>query len=191
MPRLSACSSAMPNSVAYLRTSSVFFIEQNCRLVPTPGSRGAGMFPRFTVFAAQPLHGFPVVRHDAFLWVIGNRPADLHTDVGEDAARGGDVTFLDVGDRAAAFLDGGEEVEHVPTRGGRGVQFNVLLGHVLWIFLLFIHALEVEGLGVLVERDEVSAHGARFERAFLPVDEERPRVVGIRRGAPGAMLPHT
>src|SRR6185295_14531899 len=64
-------------------------------------SRGAGMLPRFAVFAAQSLRGFSVVCHDAFRWVIDNRPADLHSEVGEDAARSRDVTFLDVGDRAA------------------------------------------------------------------------------------------
>src|SRR5216117_2373440 len=48
-------------------------------------SRGAGMFPRFAIFPVQSFRGFPVVRHEAFLWFIRNWPANLHRHVGEDA----------------------------------------------------------------------------------------------------------
>ena len=43
---------------------------------------------------------------------------------------------------------------------------------------------------VVVVGDEIGAHGAGFERAFVTVDDERPRIVGIEAVAPQvAMLP--
>src|SRR5947207_15053814 len=100
------------------------------------------------------------------------------------------MAFLDVGDGAAAFLDGGKEVEHVPASGRRGVEFYVLLSDILGILLPLIHAFEVDRLGVFIHRDEVGSHGAGLERAFLAVDEKRPGVIGVGRRAPSAVLPY-
>jgi hypothetical protein len=40
-------------------------------------------------------------------------------------------------------VDGGQEVEHVQARGRRGVEFNVLLRHVLGVLLALENAVLV------------------------------------------------
>src|SRR2546425_4575986 len=91
---------------AAFRTAGLWRPEE--RIGSAPGSRNAGMIPGCAVRPAQNLGGFGVPYNHAPLRVVNYRPADLHSDVGEDATRGGDVAFLDIGNRAAAFLDGGE-----------------------------------------------------------------------------------
>ena len=100
------------------------------------------------------------------------------------------MAFFNVGDGAAALLDGVEEIAQVPACCGRGVQFDIGLGHILGILLALIDAFEVDRLGFFIERDEVGAHRAGLECAFLSVNEKCPRVVRVRRRAPGAVLPH-
>src|SRR6266498_1975523 len=116
-------------------------------IVPRP-LRGR-MAPWLPVSACEALGRVAVVDHQAFLGVVNNRPAEVHREVGEEAARGGDVALLDVGDRPAAFLDGGEEIEHMPARGRGGVQLDVRLGHVLGIFFPLIEAFEVQRPGLV------------------------------------------
>ncbi len=147
------------------------------------------MPPRLPILAAEAFRGFAVVYHDAFLRVINHRAPEIHGDVRQNTACRGNVAFLNVGDGATAFLDGRQEIKHMAARGGRGVEFDGLLGHVFGIFLALVKAVEVNGLGAFVERDEIRAHGAGLERAFLAVNEQRPGIIRIGRRAPGAMLP--
>ena len=77
----------------------------------------------------------------------------------------------------------------MPPRGWRGVQLDILFGQVLGVLLPFIDAFEVQRFGVAIERDEVRAHGAGFERAIFAINKERPGVIRISRGSPGAVLP--
>ncbi len=124
----------------------------------------------------------------AFGLVVNERAAtEFHGDVGEDAACRGDVAFLDVGDGAAAFVDGGEEIEHVQTRGGRGVEFDFWFGHVFGKFLALENAVFVDGRAFV--RNEIVFPGACFKRAFVAVKNEGPIVLRIGRSAPGAVLP--
>jgi len=124
---------------------------------------------RRAVFAAEEFVRLVVAGDDAFHRIVGElAAAEAHRGHAEQATRGGDVALLDVGDGLAAFLDRGEEIEHVPTRGGGGVQLVVFFGHVLGILLALEDAVEVDRLRGLVERDEIRAHGARLERAFFP-----------------------
>ena len=104
----------------------------------------------------------------AFLWIIGNGAADFHGDVGHDAARGRDVAFFDVGNGAAALLDRGQKIAHVPARGRGGVQFDVFLGDILRILFAFKDAFKMDRFGLFIERDEVCPHGAGLSVPLSP-----------------------
>src|SRR5688500_14786879 len=94
------------------------------------------MHPRFSILACEQLVGF-CITHDFVLGgVPGERAAELHREVGEDAAGGADVALLDVGAGPAAAGDGGEEVPLVGAVGGGGVQLHVFLGLVLGVLVL-------------------------------------------------------
>src|SRR5713101_4156237 len=99
-----------------------------------PTSR-SGMFPGLAVSTAEMLRRIVIVHDQPLLRVIHNRMSSFHGDVCQDAACRRDVAFFNVGDRAAALLDGVEEIAHVPARCGRGVQFDIGLGYILGILL--------------------------------------------------------
>jgi hypothetical protein len=49
--------------------------------------------------------------------------------------------LFDIGQRSAALFDCGQEIEHVPPRGGSGVQLDIGLREVFGIFLLLVEAI--------------------------------------------------
>ncbi len=71
------------------------------------------MLPRLAVRPAQQPRRFGIAHNHALGGIVFQRPAELHGDVGQDAARGGDVPLLDIRHRSS-------------TRGARaaGVRFS-------------------------------------------------------------------
>src|SRR5581483_11829098 len=113
-----------------------------------------GVNPRLAIRPAEELVRLVVVDHLVLRRVPGQRPAELHREVRQDAARRRDVSLLDVGDRLATGLPGLEEVLPVPPQGAGDVLLQVLLGLVLGVLV------------VLVER------GAAQRRLLRPRREE-------------------
>ena len=60
------------------------------------------------------------------------------------------MAFLNVRNRTAALLNRGDEINHVPSRRGSGVQLDVLLRFVFGKLFAFKKTVEVNRLGVLV-----------------------------------------
>lgn len=149
------------------------------------------MLPRRAVLAAEELGGFGIVGDHSLLRIEGKgTAAQLHGEVCEDAAGCGDVALFDVRDWLAAFFDRGQEIQHVQACGGRSIQLDVLFRNVLWELLLFEQTVEMERLLIFGPGDEIRAHGARLKSSVFAVDEKRPRIIGIGRGAPCAVLPN-
>src|SRR5690606_6778631 len=104
--------------------------------------------------------------------------------------RCGDMTFLYVGNGPPFFLDGPEEVQHLPTRGRSSVHLNTFFSLVFRILLPFVYYIFVDLLGIPVYRHKVILHGAAGERAFLTVEFIRPGILRIGRCAPRTVLPY-
>src|SRR6476646_765973 len=147
------------------------------------------MAPGGAVGALQSFGGFVIANDDAAFGVVAKGSAEFHGNVSQDTARGRDVALFDIGYGAAALFDGSKELKHVTAGCRRGVEFDGGFADVFGIFFALVKAIEVDRLGIFIERDEISAHGAGLECAFFAVDEERPWIIGVGRGAPGAMLP--
>ena len=77
------------------------------------------------------------------------------------------MALFDVGNGPAALFDGRKEIKHVPASRRRGVEFDVGFGDVFGIFFALEVAVEVNGFGVFIQRDEICAHGAGLESAFF------------------------
>src|SRR5207249_4124032 len=77
--------------------------------------------PWSAVFAAETFGSVGIIHDHAFVGVIDDGVSDFHSDVGKDAACGGEVAFFDVGDGAAALVNRGQKIEQMAAGGGRGV----------------------------------------------------------------------
>ena len=147
------------------------------------------MLPRRAVGSAQSLRGIGISQDNALPWVVDHRTPGIHRDVRKDATRRGDVPFLNVRHRATALFDGRKKINHVMARRGGGVQLNIFFRAFFRKLVALKHAVEVNRLGFAIVRNKVCAHRAQLERALLTIDEQRPRIIRIRRLAPCAMLP--
>src|SRR5271157_55796 len=114
--------------------------------------------------SAQEPVGFVIVADSPLLGVPGERSPELQREVGEDAARGRNVAFLDVGHRFAARLDRCQEVEHVATDGRGDVSLQVYLGLVFGILLQLVDDILMDRPST-AERDEVVAVDAQLRGA--------------------------
>src|SRR5262249_18332390 len=117
-------------------TSSVAFLGSRYATegFPTGASR-LGVRPRPAVGAAQQLVGLLVADDALPLGVPRQGAAQLHRQVGQDAAGRRDVALLDVGHRPDARSDGLDEVALVLPVGLGGVQLVVLLRAVLGVLV--------------------------------------------------------
>lgn len=93
------------------------------------------MHPRLAVLAPEQLVGRIIAGHALCLGIPGQRPAQAHGDVGEDATGRRDVALFDVGHRFAARRNRGEKILHVVANRGGAVLFQVFLRLVLGILL--------------------------------------------------------
>ena len=64
-----------------------------------------------------------------------------------------------------------------------------VFGDIFRILFALVKTIEMDGLLLIIQRDEIGAHGAGLEGAFLTVNEQGPGIIRIGRCAPGAMLP--
>jgi hypothetical protein len=65
------------------------------------------MHPRTSVWAPQKAVGLLIAVDALGFHVPSESAAELHREIGQDAACGRDVALFDVGDGLAAFVDGG------------------------------------------------------------------------------------
>lgn len=72
---------------------------------------GCGMDPRGAVGAGEATVGFVVAEDGAGVGIELEAAAEVHGEVCHDAARGGDVTFLDVGNGTFAAATGFDKVQ--------------------------------------------------------------------------------
>ena len=86
------------------------------------------MHPRLAIGPCEQLVGFGIADDFVLAGVPGERAAELHREVGEDARGGADVALLDVGDGLAARCNRGEEVALVGAVGGEDVGFLLVAG---------------------------------------------------------------
>ena len=150
---------------------------------------GFRVHPRLAVRPAQQLVRLVVADHLLLGRVPGQRPAELHRQVRQDAARRRDVPLLDVGDRLAARLDRPcRKFRHVAADRRRDVPLQVLLGLVLRVLVVLDAAALPLSVGFLPPAGRIVLVDARLERALVAVDDRRPGVLRVGRVAPGAVL---
>ncbi len=98
------------------------------------------------------------------------------------------MRYFDIGDRSLATGDAFQEVLHVRPSRRRAGEVDLLLGHILGELLALEDGVFVDRLAAAF-RSEVVAIDARLERSLVAVKDQRPRILRVRRLAPGAMLP--
>src|SRR5262249_29532645 len=155
-----------------------------------PARRGLRLrvHPGLTVGPAQQPVRFLIPLDDLPGRVPGQGAVQALRQVREDAARGRDVAFLDVGDRAAARADGFQEVAHVAADGRRDVAFQVAFVAVLGVFVEFHDDVAVDAFAPPDGR-EVVAVDAGLQGAAGAVEGGAAGVVGVGRRTRGAVRP--
>src|SRR5688500_10858849 len=93
------------------------------------------MFPFTAVWARQQTLDLIVTDDLPRRRIDADGPAELHRDVRQDTARGGDVALLDVRRRLRALLPRLEETLHVRAVGDGGVRLKVPLALLLRILV--------------------------------------------------------
>ena len=124
-----------------------------------------------------------------FAWSHGQRAAELHRQVRQDAGRRRDVALLDVRDRLLARRDArragpscgrGSPARRASRGPSRSCPRDTARART---------SRPRESAAALPVRDEVVAHHAGLERALVAVERRAPRILRIGRIAPGAMRP--
>ncbi len=148
-----------------------------------------GMFPVAAVFARQPEIGFVVANHLPLLCVPSEAPAEFHREVRQDAGGGGDVPLLDIGHRPFAALAGGEEVLHVPPRGGSGKDLRLFVREVFRVLFAFVQKVAMFRIAASLGNEVVSPD-AELQRSLVAVQSGTPRIVRFRILPPVPLIPH-
>ena len=99
--------------------------------------------------AAQLLRRGGIIHDLPFLGIVNNRSPNLHRDVSQNAARGGNVALLNIRHWTAAGFDGGKKVAHVLSGGGCRIQFNLSLLHIFGILFPLEDTFEMQRLFAL------------------------------------------
>ena len=96
------------------------------------------------------------------------------------------MAFLDLRDRALTVSAARNEVQEVPPVGRRSKQLRFFVLDVLGIFFALFHSFDFLGRAAAMW-NVVIGPNAQFQRAFVAVKGDAPRVVGFRVLAPIAL----